>query len=90
MKLPTDKTQVLFLLDKGDGDEQGELFAYFPMEDYTTNGLLKTCYATIGQHSGCSPEYALNCEEAQPHRYKALKEEITALGYDLIVLNKWK
>lgn len=89
MKQATDKTEVILLLDKGDGDEQGELFAYFPKENYTANGLLKSCYATVGQHSGCAPDYAITCEEAQPHRYKALKTELEGLGYNLHVLNKW-
>ncbi len=91
MKSDTTKTQVKFLLEPSEGDEQPELFAYFPNEDYTRNGLLKSCYSTVGQHSGCSPEYAENCIEAQPHRYKALKQELEAIGYtNLQILNKWQ
>ena len=84
MKKDTHKTKVKFLINEANG----ELFAYFPEEDYTTfSSNLKTSYAHIGQHSVCSASYAEDSKEATESEYKELKEELESIGYNLEILN---
>lgn len=62
-----------------------ETVAIFP--ELTFNGNLLTCYAKIGQHSGCSKEL-LNYPDAKPNEYLNLLSELIQLGYEnLEVLN---
>ena len=88
------KTDVQFLVYKDDT----EIFAYFPNEkyfgddtavarDYGFDLRMRTCYAHIGQHSACHPDYASECIEAPPEAYSDLKNELESIGYDLNVLN---
>jgi hypothetical protein len=88
----TMKTDVLFLSHPDD-----DLFAYFPNEEYygTETGditgynfdhRMRVCYAHIGQHSACHPDYAKECKEATD--YQELKEELESIGYNLNILNK--
>lgn len=82
----TEQTEVIFLIHP----VNGELMAYFPKEEYGFNGYrndLKTCYAHIGQHSACAPEYAKECRPAKPEEYKELQTELEGMGYNLIVSN---
>ena len=76
------KTFVRFLIDRL--PSKG-VFAYFPYFIYYSNGYakMKTCYATIGQHGGCTPEYAKSCRLAKPEEYKNLMEELESIGYNL-------
>jgi hypothetical protein len=81
------KADVLFLWER---DEPKDVFAYFPQDmDYTLqNPDLRGCYAHIGQHSACHPDYARECKEASPDEFKPLMEELESIGYDLNILNK--
>lgn len=82
MTKDTFKTFVKFLIHPANGD----LIAYFPYMKYGYNGYrndLKTCYAHVGQHSSCAPEYAKECRYATEAEYKDLKTELESLGYDL-------
>jgi len=76
------KTQVQFLYNKKNED----LFAYFPNEIH--NGQMNTAYSHVGQHSGCSVEYANESKQATPEQYKDLKAELTSIGYNLEIINK--
>jgi hypothetical protein len=60
--------------------ETGQPMAYFP--DQIHNGKLRVCYAHIGQHSSCDPEYLKECKEATPQEYGPLLEELKSIGYD--------
>jgi hypothetical protein len=93
------KTDVLFLIEKPEGDLPCDVFAYFPNEKYYGDGetlaheysfdlRMRTCYAHIGQHSACHPNYASECKEASPDEFKPLMEELESIGYDLNILNK--
>lgn len=70
-----DKTIVVFL--KNDG----HIYAYFPNEASDLNGN-KTSYAHIGQHSGCSPEYAKESIVCSNNEYEDLLKELVSGGYD--------
>lgn len=77
-------TPVIFLIEK-DGED---VFAYLPGENYSEDGSLKICYAHIGQHSSCDPDYAKECELAKPEQYNDLLQELIGQGYNnLKILN---
>jgi hypothetical protein len=78
-------TPVLFLKEKDGSD----VFAYFPTLWADVNGRTATCYAHIGQHSGCSREYADECKEASFGEYcHDLLPELIGQGYgDLLIIN---
>jgi hypothetical protein len=85
------KTKVQFLIEK-DYDEndketfvENHVFAYFPDDVYNHDNR-RTCYAHIGQHSGCHPKYAKECKEATPEQYNDLKIELEGLGYSLEIV----
>ena len=75
------KTKVVFLHEHE--TEQGipGIYAYFP--DMVHYGGLKTCYAHVGQHSACSPQYAKESRPATPEEYADLKAELESIGYNL-------
>lgn len=66
-------------------EDDGDIFAYFPQLKADNQGN-RTCYAHIGQHSACSPEYAADCLPAD--NYAELQLELISIGYDLKILNK--
>lgn len=77
----TKTTKVIFLIEKVDGD----VFAYFPEMVHNFNGYRPdnyTCYAHIGQHSACHPDYVRECSEAKEDQYKDLHRELIGQGYD--------
>ena len=74
MKKDKHKTVVQFYTD-----DDGRVFAYFPKE--THHAEFKTCYAHIGQHSACHPDYIKECKPATD--YKDLFEELESIGYNL-------
>lgn len=65
----------------------GDLMAYFPYMKADNKGN-KTCYAHIGQHSACSPEYAKECRPATPTEYADLQKELISIGYELNISKK--
>lgn len=87
MKQDKQMTKVLFLIEK---DSEDEVFAYFPNEIFSTDKgeVFYTCYAHIGQHSSCHPDYAKECKQATPDQYNDLKIELESIGYNLEVLNQ--
>jgi len=78
-------TKVKFLFHPKDK----ETFAYFPFIDEDQRGN-KLSYQKIGQHGGCSPEYADECRQAKKEEYTdLLNEMVNLVGYDdLEVLNE--
>ena len=83
------KADVLFLIefDSYQENPKGNVFAYFPNEkDFDIYGN-KPCYAHIGQHSGCTPSYAEQCESANETQYTDLLKELQSIGYKLRILN---
>lgn len=76
----TDKAEVEFYLEVNPDDTTWVTpLAYFPKEG--------TCYAHIGQHSECSPEYVANLEKATPEQYADLKDELESIGYNLEIID---
>lgn len=93
MKKDRNKTKVLFLIDKPEDEFTGDnergtlgVFAYFPEEIH--HGESKICYAHLGQHSACHPDYAKECKLATPEQYEPLRQELESIGYNLKILNK--
>ena len=81
------KTKVIFKIDK----ESNTVFAFFPDMLYNVELYgkdMKTCYAHLGQHSACAPEYIKECKEAKYNEYADLLKELIGQGYKLEVLNK--
>lgn len=72
---------VLFRVDSGG------VTAVFPTEpgDYSGN---MTCYAHVGQHSGCSFGWYLTTRAATPAEYADLKAELESIGYRLKVYRR--
>lgn len=72
---------------------EGEILAYFPDENFYPkdagyDGKTKVCYAHLGQHSSCHPDYLKGKKLASPEQYNDLLQELKGQGYnDLIVLN---
>lgn len=74
-------TRVIFYLD-----DDGGVFAYFP--DMGTDENFFLCYARIGQHSACSPEYIKGRQKAKLWQYGDLLKELIGQGYnDLRVID---
>lgn len=75
-------------------ENDGQILAYFPeMEYYSkTSGFdqrMRSCYAHLGQHSSCHPDYLKGKKLANRMEYTDLLSELIGQGYDdLIVLNK--
>lgn len=64
----------------------GEILAVFP-ESWKTNYW--GCYAHIGQHSDCMPEYVRECTKpAKPQEYADLLAELRRIGYDNLQILK--
>lgn len=60
---------------------QFEVVAIFPELPYSNYSDLMTCYARIGQHSGCSKEL-LNFPNVEPDEYESLLNELIQIGYN--------
>lgn len=78
------KTVVTFYVDR-----DGQPLAYFNELMYSNqNRSHRTCYAHIGQHSVCSPDYVRRLKKATPNQYYKLQKELEGIGYDLEIRNE--
>lgn len=73
-----DETPVIFRIERRKG---GEVTAVFPCEPADLDGRTMTCYAHIGQHGGCSHQFAWSGRRAKPDEYAALKQELESAPY---------
>lgn len=81
--------QVLFLIEKPEGNLPCNVFAYFPKDKWSNEPDMFTSYAHIGQHSACHADYAKECREANYNEYQDLLRELIGQGYkDLQIINK--
>jgi hypothetical protein len=80
-KIDEQKTNVQFL-----AETDGTILAYFP-DEIADGQYNRLCYAHIGQHSACSPDYANELRTATKNEYKALFQELTSIGYNLKVID---
>jgi len=91
MKKDKFKTDVIFLIEKPEGNLKCDIFAFFPNEYH--NKILEpemfVCYAHIGQHSSCHIDYANKCKKAKPKQYSDLKYELESIGYNLNIVNEF-
>jgi hypothetical protein len=75
-------TPVIF---RRDGDE---IVAVFPTIEADPGQA--TCYAHIGQHSGCSRQWYYETRPAKPAEYADLLAELVDIGYDdLKIYRRW-
>lgn len=88
MKTDIQKTNVLFLIEKPEGNLKCDVFAFFKDEQYNSiEKDVKLGYAHIGQHTGIHIDYANECKQATKSQYQDLKLELEGLGYNLNILN---
>lgn len=81
------KTDVVFRVDTI-GKFKGTVFALFPHEVSTLDGLVTT-YQHVGQHSSADYRHCIaKSKLATPEEYKDLKEELESIGYDVNVVKK--
>jgi len=83
-------TEVLFRLENW-GDGVWKPIAFFPYEFWSIGkgGMpLGTCYQSIGQHSGFTPEYIKETRKASPAEYKRLLIELYNYGYNLRIIKR--
>jgi hypothetical protein len=82
-----DETPVIFRIERRKG---GEVIAVFPCEPHDMEGRTMTCYAHIGQHGGCSHQFASSGRRATPAEYADLKAELEGdpYGYRLKVYKR--
>ena len=80
--------KVTFKIEKPTTRGERTPFAYFPDEVWDLDGN-RVCYAHVGQHGPCAPEYARRCRIAKYDEYKPLYDELVRIGYDdLVVTNR--
>ncbi len=79
------QTKVMFLVNEND-PENPDVFAYFP--EIKHQGIYRTAYSHIGQHSAIHPDYANESRQATPEEYQELKTELEGIGYNLEIINK--
>lgn len=78
--MTNDLTPVLFRVDKH-GPFKGNVTAVFPSEPADASGNMMTCFAHVGQHSGCSYGWYCTTRPATPAEYADLKRELESAPY---------
>lgn len=78
------KTKVQFLYHEVNKD----LYAFFPDDTDYPDETLRESYSQGGQYCQCSIVYAAESRNATPKEYKAIKQELEGIGYDLKVVRK--
>lgn len=80
-------TEVVFRKDTT-RDFKGTIFALFPNECVTKDGLVST-YQHIGQHSSADYSYCISKSvPATAEEYKDLKSELESIGYNLRIIKR--
>ena len=59
--------------------EDNTVLAVFPTEKATHHDDSITCYAQVGQHSSCSPDYLKGLKRANPEQYYPLLKELRSI-----------
>jgi hypothetical protein len=82
----TEKTLVVFR--RWPKSEGGDVIALFP--EIEERGGMCESYMHVGQHASANYYGVVNdTHPARPEEYKALAEELTRIGYNLIIRSKW-
>jgi len=72
--------------------DNGEVFAYFPQLNHNKRlygNTMKTCYTRIGGHSSVHRDYVSECTEPKMVECLNLMGELSNIGYDFKVINKF-
>jgi hypothetical protein len=80
MSQDTEETPVIFRAERS-GPFKGDVTAVFPCEPATYQGPDCTCYAHVGQHSGCAWSWYNKTRAAKPEEYAALQRELESAPY---------
>ena len=80
------ETPVLFRADRENGETY--ITAVFPCEPATMSGDTMSCYAHVGQHSGCSFGWYQRTRAATEAEYYDLFLELQNIGYRLKVYRR--
>ena len=83
----SDIIPVIFRAERS-GKFKGDVTAVFPTLPADHDGPVMTCYARIGQHSGCSKEWYNTTRPAKPAEYASLQKELEQIGYQLKVYSR--
>jgi putative ribosome biogenesis GTPase RsgA len=79
-------TDIVFRVDTK--DFKGEVFALFPHEVSTREGLV-TAYMHVGQHTSADYDYCISKSRlATEEEAKDLKAELESIGYNIKVVKK--
>lgn len=73
-------TPVIFRAERS-GDFKGDVTAVFPCEPGTSDRHTMSCYAHVGQHSGCTMGWYMDTRAATPEEYADLKKELESAPY---------
>ncbi len=75
-KQDDEETPVIFRKEK-----DGDIIAIFPCEVASIQDYTMSCYAHIGQHSGCDLGWYHTTKAAKPEEYADLKQELEGAPY---------
>lgn len=65
-------------------EDNDNILAFFPDVEWSRGTYM--CYSHVGQHSGCCPSYVEKLPLSSVTNYTPLLQELTSIGYDLIVI----
>lgn len=77
----TEMTPVLFRVSRAPVKNGDEVTAVFPCEPADLDKYTMSCYARVGQHSGCNYGWYLTTRPAKPEEYADLKQELESAPY---------
>jgi len=81
-----EKTKVIFR-----AWPQGcEVVALFPEMAVNPTGYNCGSYMHVGQHSAASPDIVRDTRPARPDEYRKLYDELTAIGYNLEIIKRFR
>lgn len=80
-KQDIEETPVLFRVSRAPKRNGSEVTAVFPCEPANLSDYIMTCYAHVGQHSGCDYGWYLTTRPAKPAEYADLKAELESAPY---------
>lgn len=79
------KSKVIFRFWKKD------IIAIFPEELGDSSPYTCSSYMHLGQHSACNPHHIIDHSRlATPKEYNDLKEELESIGYNLIIIKRYR
>lgn len=76
----TEITPVLFRAERS-GKFKGDVTAVFPCDPSDINGYHMSCFAHVGQHSGCCYAWYRNTRAATPAEYARVELELESAPY---------